>query len=59
MKANGVDVIVAGSFPTTLACKVAKVPTVVFFVAGDPVATRLIEVLRAQAATSPAFLTTQ
>ena len=30
MKANGVDVIVAGGFPTTLACKVANVPTVVF-----------------------------
>src|SRR5215475_8125177 len=31
MKANGVDVIVAAGFPTTLACKVANVPTVVFF----------------------------
>jgi len=30
MKADGVDVIVAGGFPTTLACKVANVPTVVF-----------------------------
>jgi hypothetical protein len=29
MKANGVDVIVAAGFPTTLACKVANVPTVV------------------------------
>src|SRR5262245_26107127 len=43
MKANGVDVIVAAGFPTTLACKVAKVPTVVFFGAGDPVATSLID----------------
>src|SRR5215471_9797342 len=39
MKADGVDVIVAGGFPTTLACKVANVPTVVFLGAGDPVAT--------------------
>ena len=30
MKADQVDVIVAGGFPTTLACKVANVPTVVF-----------------------------
>jgi putative ABC transport system substrate-binding protein len=45
MKANGVDVIVAGGFPTTLACKVANVPTVVFLGAGDPVATRLIDSL--------------
>jgi putative tryptophan/tyrosine transport system substrate-binding protein len=45
MKASGVDVIVTGGFPTTLACKVAKVPTVVFFGAGDPVATRLIDSL--------------
>jgi putative ABC transport system substrate-binding protein len=37
MKANGVDVIVAGGFPTTLACKVANVPTVVFLGVGDPV----------------------
>src|SRR5262249_24572796 len=43
MKPNGVDVIVAGGFPTTLACKVANVPTVVFLGAGDPVATRLID----------------
>jgi putative tryptophan/tyrosine transport system substrate-binding protein len=45
MKANGVDVIVAGGFPTTLACKVANVPTVVFLGVGDPVATRLIDSL--------------
>src|SRR5262249_887164 len=45
MKANGVDVIVAGGFPTTLACKVANVPTVVFLGVGDPVATRLINSL--------------
>ena len=45
MKANGVDVIVAAGFPTTLACKVANVPTVVFFGVGDPVATRLIDSL--------------
>lgn len=45
MKANGVDVIVATGFPTTLACKVANVPTVVFFGVGDPVATRLIDSL--------------
>jgi putative ABC transport system substrate-binding protein len=43
MKANGVDVIVTAGFPTALACKVANVPTVVFFGAGDPVATRLID----------------
>src|SRR5215467_12399857 len=36
MKANGVDVIVTAGFPTALACKVANVPTVVFFGAGDP-----------------------
>jgi ABC-type uncharacterized transport system substrate-binding protein len=45
MKANGVDVIVAGGFPTALACKVANVPTVVFLGVGDPVATRLIDSL--------------
>jgi len=43
MKADGVDVIVAGGFPTTLACKVANVPTVVFLGVGDPVATHLID----------------
>jgi len=43
MKADGVDVIVAGGFPTTLACKVANVPTVVYVGAGDPVATHLID----------------
>jgi ABC-type uncharacterized transport system substrate-binding protein len=45
MKAHQVDVIVAGGFPTTLACKVANVPTVVFVGAGDPVATHLIDSL--------------
>ena len=45
MKANNVDVIVAGGFPTALACKVANVPTVVFLGVGDPVATHLIESL--------------
>ena len=45
MKADGVDVIVAGGFPTALACKVANMPTVVFFGVGDPVATRLIDSL--------------
>jgi putative ABC transport system substrate-binding protein len=43
MKASGVDVIVTAGFPPALACKVANVPTVVFFGAGDPVATRLID----------------
>ena len=45
MKADQVDVIVAGGFPTTLACKVANVPTVVFLGVGDPVATHLIDSL--------------
>jgi putative ABC transport system substrate-binding protein len=45
MKADQVDVIVAGGFPTTLACKVANVPTVVYLGAGDPVATHLIDSL--------------
>jgi putative tryptophan/tyrosine transport system substrate-binding protein len=45
MKADQVDVIVAGGFPTTLACKVANVPTVVYIGAGDPVATHLIDSL--------------
>src|SRR6516162_59509 len=45
MRADYVDVIVAGGFPTTLACKVANVPTVVFLGAGDPVATHLIDSL--------------
>ena len=45
MKANQVDVIVAGGFPTVLACKVANVPTVVYLGVGDPVATHLIESL--------------
>lgn len=45
MKADQVDVIVAGGFPVTLACKVANVPTVVYLGAGDPVATHLIDSL--------------
>jgi putative ABC transport system substrate-binding protein len=45
MKANQVDVFVVGGFPTTLACKVANVPTVVYLGAGDPVATHLIDSL--------------
>jgi putative ABC transport system substrate-binding protein len=42
MKARGVDVIVAAGYPAILACKVANVPTVVAFGAGDAVATGLI-----------------
>jgi putative tryptophan/tyrosine transport system substrate-binding protein len=57
MKANQVDVFVVGGFPTTLACKVANVPTVVYLGCGDPVATHLIEAWRIQAATSRAFPT--
>ena len=45
MKADHVDVIVAGGFPVTLACKVANIPTVVYLGAGDPVATHLIDSL--------------
>lgn len=45
MKADQVDVIVVGGFPTALACKVANVPTVIFLGAGDPVATHLIDSL--------------
>lgn len=45
MKANQVDVIVGGGFPTALACKVANVPTVIYLGAGDPVATHLIDSL--------------
>jgi len=45
MKADQVDVIVAGGFPVTLACKVANIPTVVYLGAGDPVATHLIDSL--------------
>jgi putative tryptophan/tyrosine transport system substrate-binding protein len=59
MKADGVDVIVAGGFPTTLACKVANVPTVVCIGVGDPVATHLIDSLATLVAISPAFLTTR
>src|SRR5260370_744635 len=43
MQANNVDVIVSVSYPATLACKVAKVPTVVAYGCGDPVATSLID----------------
>ena len=45
MKADQVDVIVVGGYPTALACKAANVPTVVYIGAGDPVATRLIDSL--------------
>jgi putative ABC transport system substrate-binding protein len=45
MKAEGVDVIVAAGYPAILACKVANVPTVVAFGAGDAVATGLINSL--------------
>src|SRR5215469_5755432 len=45
MKDDGVDFIVAGGFQTTLACKVANVPTVVYIGVGDPVATHLIDSL--------------
>jgi ABC-type uncharacterized transport system substrate-binding protein len=40
-----VDVFVVTGYPTTLACKVANVPTVVAVGAGDPVATHLIDSL--------------
>src|ERR1700681_2579076 len=43
MKAYQVDVIVATGFPVILACKVEKVPTVVAYGGGDPVATHLID----------------
>ena len=43
MKADQVDVIVAVGFPVILACKVEKVPTVVAYGGGDPVATHLID----------------
>ena len=43
MKANNVDVIVSVSYPATAACKVEKVPTVVAYGCGDPVATHLID----------------
>ena len=43
MKANNVDVIVSVSYPATLACKVEKMPTVVAYGCGDPVATSLID----------------
>jgi putative ABC transport system substrate-binding protein len=43
MKADQVDVIVTIGFPATLACKVANVPTVVAFGAGDPVTTHLVD----------------
>ena len=45
LKAKGVDVLVVSGFPTTLACKVANVPTVVYVGVGDPVATHLIDSL--------------
>lgn len=45
LKADGVDVIVVGGFPTALACKAANVPTVAYLGVGDPVATHLIDSL--------------
>jgi ABC-type uncharacterized transport system substrate-binding protein len=45
LKTDAVDVIVVTGFPTALACKIAKVPTVVALGAGDPVATHLIDSL--------------
>jgi ABC-type uncharacterized transport system substrate-binding protein len=45
MKADQVDLMVVGGYPTVLACKVANVPTVVYIGAGDPVATHLIDSL--------------
>jgi putative ABC transport system substrate-binding protein len=45
MKADNVDVIVAVSYPATLACKVANMPTVVAYGGGDPVTTHLIDTL--------------
>jgi len=42
LKADGVDVIIIGGFPTALACKAANVPTVAYLGVGDPVATHLI-----------------
>jgi putative tryptophan/tyrosine transport system substrate-binding protein len=44
-KASGVDAIVAIGYPTALAAKVAGIPTVIAFGAGDPVATGLVESL--------------
>jgi putative tryptophan/tyrosine transport system substrate-binding protein len=35
MKAHQVDVLVVGGFPTTLACKVANVPTVVYMMSSS------------------------
>jgi putative ABC transport system substrate-binding protein len=43
MKADDVNVIISVSYPATLACKVEKVPTVVAYGCGDPVATHLID----------------
>jgi putative tryptophan/tyrosine transport system substrate-binding protein len=45
LKAGNIDVIVTFGFPTALAAKVAGIPTVVVFGAGDPVATGLVESL--------------
>jgi putative ABC transport system substrate-binding protein len=43
LKAGKVDVIVVFGYPTALAAKVAGIPTIVAFGAGDPVATLLVE----------------
>lgn len=44
-KAEGVDVLVTGGYPPTLAARDAGIPTVAFQGAGDPVATHLVESL--------------
>ena len=57
MKTDNVDVIVAVSYPATFACKIEKVPTVVAYGCGDPVATHLIDGLARPGGTLPAFRT--
>jgi putative ABC transport system substrate-binding protein len=55
MKADQVDVIVAGGFPVALACKVANVPTVVYIGVAILLRRTLLTAWRILAATSPAF----
>jgi putative tryptophan/tyrosine transport system substrate-binding protein len=43
MKANGIEVVVCQGYPATYAAKIAGIPTVVAFGAGDPVATGLVD----------------
>jgi putative ABC transport system substrate-binding protein len=43
LKADNVDILVAGGFPTALAAKQSGIPTVVTYGAGDPVATGLVD----------------